>query len=269
MKKLTVSLFLIVALLLVSIPVMAERSIGNEDYKYIDSTKKEGVLLQAEEIRLNDFRIMPVIEDLGLVNDPKYFFKKNIDFPLGFRYFILKIENRQGERKYIPVEFEEAGTRFGNNYWLYKADGYFYGVNVDINYLFTKKQYSKDPDINYLEMSVTLQSERDIYNEFEFVNYFLANRYIEGKGFVYAMSNFNEEKEMYDNVIMKLWRGDLQKAFNVRTYQGEDKYQSVQFKMKLGGIRKGFTTRLGRIDLFYKTTEEPEEAVEYFERLLY
>ena len=85
-KYLTIALALV---LLFSIQVQAERSVGNDGLKYINDKNNTGALFLDEEIILNDFRIMPVFEDIGLVSEPEYFFEKNKDFPLGHQFFIL------------------------------------------------------------------------------------------------------------------------------------------------------------------------------------
>jgi hypothetical protein len=259
----------LIALVIVTVPVLAENSMVLDSQKFMDDKNNSGLLFEDKEIELNDFRVLPIIEDIGIVSDPQYYFQKNIDFPLGYRYFILKIEDRDGNRRYFEVEYEDSGNRFGNDYWIFTSDAYMFGSDIEINFIFNKKQYSKDPNVNYLELNIIANSERRIYNQLEFEIYFLANEYNKGKGFIYAMSNYDEDKDIYHNVIIKRWSGEIKKAYNVRTYQGDDKYESIQYIMETNGIRQGLTYRLGKLDLFYKATESPEEAVKYFEDLLY
>ncbi len=267
-KNLIISL-IIVIILLSSISVLAQKSIGNENNKYIDDIENKGVLFKDEQIELNDFRILPLFNKIGFVSDPRYFFEKNKDFPLGHKFFILKIESSKGETKYVPVKFDKTGKRNQKFYWLFKGKTYLYGSTVEINYNFIKKEYKSDPQINYLDLSITLKSQKRINTELEYTNYFLANKYTKGKGFIHQLSNYDKSSEEYHNMIIKRWQGELKKAYNVRTYQGEDKYQSIEYSMESKVIRAGLTNKLGKLDLFYKQTENPEEALEYFEDLFY
>jgi len=265
-KYLTIALAIV---LLFSIQVQAERSVGNEGLKYINDKNNTGALFLDEEIKLNDFRIMPVFEDIGFVSEPEYFFEKNKDFPLGHHFFILKIEDRTGDKKYVPVKFYRSGIKTGNQYWIYRARTYLYGSRVEIYYEFIKKEYLKDENINYLELNVSVRSENRINMELEYTNYFLANNYIKGKGVLHTLSNFNEKDNLYDNVVIKRWQGRLKKVYNVRTFQGEERYESIEYFMKSSVLRKGLTNRIGKINLFYNQSKTPEEANKYFEELLY
>jgi hypothetical protein len=265
-RYLTIALALVV---LFSFQVQAERSVGNDGLRYINDRNNTGALFLDEEIELNDFRIMPVFEDIGLVSDPEYFFEKSKDFPLGHHFFILKIEDRAGDKKYVPVKFHRSGVKTGNRYWIYRARTYYYGSRVDIYYEFTKKEYLKDKSINFLELVVTVHSENRLNTELEYTNYFLANKYIKGKGVLHTLSNYNENEGIYDNVIIKRWQGRIKQVYNVRTFQGEERYESIEFMMKSSVLRKGSTNRIGKIDLFYNQSESTKEAMKYFEDLLY
>ena len=256
-------------MILSSISGLAQKSMGNESIKYINETEKSGILFKDEEIELNDFRILPLFNKIGFVGDPSYFFEKNKDFPLGHRFFILKIESSKGDKKYVPVKLYKTGKRDQKDYWIFKGKTYLYGSAVEINYNFIKKEYKSDPQINYLELVITLKSQKRINTELEYTNYFLAKKYIKGKGFIHQLSNYDNFSDEYHNMIIKKWHGDLKKAYNVRTYQGEDKYQSIEYSMKSQGIRAGLTNRLGKLDLFYKKAEDPKKALAYFEDLLY
>ena len=267
-KILTLSL-IIVVILLSSMTVLAQKTMGNENIKYIDDIENKGILFKDEEIELNDFRILPVFNNIGFVSDPSYFFEKNKDFPLGHKFFILKIKSSKDDSKYVPVKFDKTGTRNQNDYWIFKGKTYLYGSGVEINYNFIKKEYKSDPQINYLELVITLESEKRINTELEFTNYFLANSYTKGKGFIHELSNYDKSTDEYQNMIVKRWQGELKKAYNVRTYQGENKYQSIEYTMKSNMIRAGLTKRLGKLDLFYRQSDDPKETLAFFEDLFY
>lgn len=268
-RKFFIITLIIGIILLSSISVLAQKSMKNESIKYINDIENKGILFKDEEIELNDFRILPIFNKIGFVSDPRYFFEKNKEFPLGHKFFILKIESSKGDTKYVPINLDKSRKRNEKIYWRFKGETYLFGSAVEINYNFIKKEYSSNPQINYLELVITLRSQKRINTELEYTNYFLANKYTKGKGFIHGLSNYNETSGKYHNMIVKRWQGDLKKAYNVRTYQGEDKYQSIEYNMKSEGIRAGLTNRIGKLDLFYKQTEDPKKAVTYFEDLFY
>ncbi|MBS3811526.1 MAG: hypothetical protein KGY44_06670 [Halanaerobiales bacterium] len=269
MKKRYILVFSLMFLLLLAFPIHAQNTMGYDNLEYIDQENDMGSLFKDEKIELNSFRILPILEDIGIVSDPKYYFEREIDFPLGNRYFILKIEEEKGERKYIPVEFSKSGNKNDNDYWIYKADTRIFDAKVEITYQFIKKEYTSDPQINYLELVVFLKSDKNIKSEFKFSNFFLAKQYTRGKGFLYGLSNYDEKLNSYHNMIIKTWSGDIKKAYNVQAHSGEDKYESIEYTMDIERVRSHLSLKCGKLELFYTQQKEPEAAMNYYEDMFY
>lgn len=266
MKKYLTLIFILI--LVFSFQVSAQKSVSTDSPIFLEENTDHGLLFSDSKVELNGFKVMPVIEDIGIVNDPEYYFADQNDFPLNHRFFITKIEDSRGLKKYIPVKIYKSSVIKDNRYWIYRANIYLYGKKVELNYQFTKKVYSKEKNINYLELLVTIKSNQEINAELEFSNYFLAKKQQKGKGYLYQLSNQSKE-ELYINTVIKEKKGGLQKVYNVRTLAGDDKYQSIRYKMEISRIRAGLTNILGRLDFFYNKTETTEEGLKYYENIFY
>lgn len=266
MKKCLTLIFILI--LVFSFQVSAQKSVFNDSPIFLEENTDYGLLFKDSEIKFNGFKVMPIIEDIGFVNDPEYYFAEQNDFPLNHRFFITKIEDSRDLKKYIPVKIYKSSVIKDNRYWIYRAKTSLYGKKVELNYQFTKKVYSKEKNINYLELLVTIKSNQEINAQLELSNYFLAKSYQKGKGYLHQLSNQSKEN-LYNNTLIKEKKGSLQKVYNVRTFAGDDKYQSIRYQMEISKIRAGLTNILGRLDFFYNKTEATEESLKYYENIFY